>query len=175
VVGDRGAVLADRFGQRFLRHRAVVEQPSVGARFVNRVEVLALDVLDEGHLQQLLVGDLADDDRNAQQPGNLCGAPAALAGDDLEALADAPDDDRLDDAVGADRLGQLLERRLIHLGARLARVGHETVQVDLERRATRRLRGYRRRRGRRLDGRLRDQRAQTATQRRTLLCHSNLF
>ena len=62
----------------------------VGQRLVNRVEVLALDVLDERHLQKrslLPCADLANHDRHAHEAGHLSGAPAPLASDDLEALA----------------------------------------------------------------------------------------
>ena len=64
-------------------------------------------------------GDVADDDRHAEQAGLLRGAPAALAGDDLKPVADLAHDDRLDDAVRLDRLRQLLEPRIVDLAARL--------------------------------------------------------
>ena len=138
MVRDRRAILADRIGQRFLRHRAFVEQPPVGGRLVDRIEVLPLDVLDQRDLQQLVVADLAHDHGRPQEAGNLRGAPPALAGDDLEAVAAAPHEDRLDDAVHADRLRELLERPLLNLQARLPRVGHDAVEIDLERYAARR-------------------------------------
>ena len=42
----------------FLRQRELIEQPLIGQRFVDRVEVLALDVLDQRELEQLLVPTL---------------------------------------------------------------------------------------------------------------------
>ena len=61
-------------------------------------------------------------------PGDLRGAPAALAGDELEpAVVDGPEQDRLEDAVLADGRGELLEGRLVERQARLLRVGLDAV------------------------------------------------
>jgi hypothetical protein len=76
-----------------------------GARLFHRVQVAALDVLDERELQHLLVFDFADDDGHAGQARELRGAPAALAGDELvEAGAGGADDDGLQQAVLLQRL-----------------------------------------------------------------------
>src|SRR5690606_6029884 len=59
------------------------------------------------------------------EAGHLRRAPAPLAGDGLvadlagTAVAQRPDDDRLHDALRADRLGELGERLLPHVDARL--------------------------------------------------------
>ena len=122
-------------GDVFLRQVELVGEAAIGERFFDRVQILALDVFDQRHLEQRLLlarRDVADDDRNAQQAGELRGAPAAFAGDDLEAIADLADDDRLDDAVGADRLRQLLEPRVVHVAARLEVVRREAIDVDLD-------------------------------------------
>ena len=109
MVRDRRAVLADGRGDVFLLQVEFVGEPPVGERFVDRVQIFALDVFDQRHLEQrlLLPGrDVADDDRHAQQAGESGGAPAALAGDDLKPVAVRADDDRLDDAVRLDRLAR---------------------------------------------------------------------
>ena len=85
VVGDRRAILADRVGDLFLRQVELVDEPAIGVRLFDRIEILALDVLDQRHREQPVVGDVADDDRDLEQAGALRGAPAALAGDDLVA------------------------------------------------------------------------------------------
>ena len=92
VVGDRRAILADGGRDRFLRQLQFVGQPPVRLRFFDRIQIVALDVLDERDLQQLIVGDLADDDGDLEQAGALRRAPAAFAGDDLVAVADAADE-----------------------------------------------------------------------------------
>ena len=102
-------------------------------------------------------GDVLDDDRDFGELGALGGAPAALAGDDLVALArgervlDPAHDDRLNHAVGLDRSREVVEARVIHVRARLIVIRLELIDVDLDRRA---------RRGERV-GRVGDQRAQS--------------
>ena len=84
-VRDRAAVLSDRRGNLLLRQPELVGEALIRERLVDRVQVLALDVLDERELEQLLLGALrhvAHDDRHLQQAGALRGAPAPLAGDD---------------------------------------------------------------------------------------------
>ena len=55
-------------------------------RRLDRVEVLALEVLDEGELELSLVVELADDGRDALEPGRLGRAKPPLAGDQLVAV-----------------------------------------------------------------------------------------
>ena len=89
VVGDRRAVLADAGGDGLLRQVEFVGQAPVGLRFLDRIQILALDVFDQRDLEHLVVGDVAIDDGDLEQAGALRGAPPALAGDDLGAVADA--------------------------------------------------------------------------------------
>ena len=58
-------------------------------RLFERRQVLALDVLDQRDLDDLVVVDLADDDRDLAQADLDRRLIAALAGDDLEARSRA--------------------------------------------------------------------------------------
>jgi hypothetical protein len=85
VVGHRRAILPHRGGDSFLGHLEIGAEPLVGRRLVDGIEILALNVLDERHLQNLRVvacSHVLDDHRHAQQPGALRRPPPALAGDD---------------------------------------------------------------------------------------------
>ena len=58
----------------FLRQLKLVGEPPIGERLFDRVQILALDVFDQRHLEQRLLlarRDVADDDRHAQQAGEL--------------------------------------------------------------------------------------------------------
>ena len=72
-----------------------------------------------------------------------------------------------------DRLRELLERPLLHLQPGLPRIGHDAVEIDLERDAARRGRGGWL--GRPVPSRrVGDQGAQATPERRSLLSHTNL-
>ena len=95
-VGDGRAVLADADGHLVLGEAEVAAQALEGARLLDRVEVLAQQVLDDGHLHGLLVGDVADERGDGGEAGLARGFPAALAGDDLVVAAgDGAHHDRL--------------------------------------------------------------------------------
>ena len=65
------------------------------------------------------------------EPGQLGGAPAALAGDELVAVrSDRADEDGLQDAMLADRRGELVERLLVEGQARLLGVRLDVVDRD---------------------------------------------
>lgn len=83
TVADGGACLADAEGDVVLRHVEFSRQAAVGAGLFHRVEVLALDILDDRQLQGLAVVDVAHHHRDGGQAGQLGGAETPLAGDQL--------------------------------------------------------------------------------------------
>ena len=122
-VRDRRARLADARRDVLLRHVIAVHQLFVALGLLQRVEVLALQILDERQLRRLAVVRLDDDGGNLGQAREPRGAPAALARDDLIiAGAEPPHGQRLQDAVLADRVRQLVERRVVEALARLVGV-----------------------------------------------------
>ena len=133
IVRDGRAVFSHRDGNGVLRQAVIVAQAAVGLRFLDRVQIFALDVLDEGHFEQLVVGDVANRDGDFEEAGALGRAPTALAGDDLVVRARATDENRLNHPVTADRLCEFFEPRLVERHARLARIRDEQIEVELER------------------------------------------
>ena len=102
----------------------LVHQALIAFRLLDGIEVGALDVLED-RIRARSVVDLDDDHRHLVQAGLLRRAPAALAGDDLvfvRTCRDRPHHDRLDDAAILDRLGQLLQIRIVERLSRVARV-----------------------------------------------------
>ncbi len=77
--------------------------------FLENVEVLALEVLDQGDLHGLVFGDIELDAGQLLQADVLRGDEPALPGDDLEPVAHGPDKDGLENALGADRIHELLD------------------------------------------------------------------
>ena len=122
-IGDMAARFADNFRQPGLAVAKILAQPRIGLCFLDHVEVLALDILDDRDLQRFLVVEVADDGRNLVQPGALRRTPAPFAGDNLEILAVRPDNNRLDHAALAHAAGQLVERVRIEMLSRLVGIG----------------------------------------------------
>ena len=88
-VGDMAAALADDARDVGLRIVVVGAELRVAVRLLDRVEIGALDVLDDGEFERLAIADVDDDDRDLVQAGALRRAPAPLAGDDLVGVGDA--------------------------------------------------------------------------------------
>jgi len=80
-VGDRCPVLAGAASNFLVAEAELPDEPVEGEGHFDWVEILALEVLDEGEFQQMVVGDIADDDRDLVESGKLGGAPAPLARD----------------------------------------------------------------------------------------------
>jgi hypothetical protein len=140
VICDRRAVLADSSRDLLLRQAEFAAQPFVGGRLIDRIQVFALDVLDERHLEKLAglaAPNILDDDGHPGEPCALGSAPAALARDDAIAAIDLPHHDGLDDAVCLDRLCELVEARVLESMPRLVVARRDLVDVDVHRAATR--------------------------------------
>src|SRR5580658_1392560 len=100
-----------------MRETEFGNQTLQSARLFERIEVLALNVLNQRHRDRGFIRNAPDDRRDLAQPGLLRGAPAPLTGDDLVALyaalislADGSHHDRLHDALRPDRIGEFGER-----------------------------------------------------------------
>ncbi len=120
------ATFVQRLGQSFLRMAEAVHQLPVGGGLLDRIQVGALDILDDRDLDHIGIGKLADDDRQFVQLRHLRRTPAAFAGDDLvQTLAGRvrTHDQRLQHTATAQRIGQFLQGFGVEMTARLIRVG----------------------------------------------------
>ena len=89
-VRDGRACRADAIRDVLLAEPELLDQLAVGFRRLERIEILALEVLDEGELELLAIGELADDRGDAFETGRLGGAQPPLAGDELVAVDRSP-------------------------------------------------------------------------------------
>ncbi len=133
-VGHRDTVFAGALRHLLLGHLELAGEALEGAGLFHGIEVGALQVLDDGDLHRLLIGDLAQDGRNGGFARQLGGSPAALPGNELEAaVVLGPDQDGLHHPVGGDGGGKLLQLLVIDVGAGLERVAIDLVDGDLAR------------------------------------------
>src|SRR5215470_13000850 len=106
-----------------------VDESLDAVRFLERIEVFALDVLDERERERRLIGNVAHERRDLVEPCTSRREPPALSRDDLEAAAvDRPDEYRLHDALALDGCGELVERCLVHARSRLVAPGADLVE-----------------------------------------------
>ena len=129
-VRDGDAAFADFRGGLFLGELKLVDELRVTEGFFERIEVLALEILDQGEFQHRAVIGFAQDHRDFGNPGELCRAPAAFSGDQLEGVAFLADDERLDDALFADGIRQFAQRFFGEIFSRLQRAGLDALKSD---------------------------------------------
>ena len=125
AIGHGCATLANLLCDVFLPQSKFASQPRKGPGFLDRVQILALQILDEREFEDILVGRFAHNDRRFGESDALRRAPAAFARDDFEAVAAPPDDQRLNDAVLFDALDELVDRLVGKVCARLERRRHD--------------------------------------------------
>src|SRR5581483_4267373 len=89
----------------------------------NWVQVLALDVLNQGKLQHGPISHVLNHNRDFLKLGHFGGAPSSLAGYDLVSIAEAADNQWLNDSVGANGCCEFLQAIGIEVGPGLHRIG----------------------------------------------------
>ena len=144
-VGDGDAAATDQLGDALVREAELVDESRVGERLLDGVEVLAGDVLGQRDLERRdLVGG-PHERRDVLEAGELRGAQAPLAGDQLEAHAGGrrrafggrllrvqrPHHDRLHHAERPDGGGQLLQLVVRERAPRLPPVDADVGQRQL--------------------------------------------
>src|ERR1043166_9227736 len=103
------AAFADFEGDFLLRELKLLHQLRVALGLFHRIEVFALEILDERQFEHCPVIGCAKNDRHLRQTQQLGGPPAAFAGDELEVAVALAHDEGLDDALFRDRIGQFAE------------------------------------------------------------------
>jgi hypothetical protein len=106
-VCDGRPAFADPAGYLVMGKTEVLDQLLIGGRFIERVQVLALQVLDERLFQAGDVLDLTDEGGDRRETGTASCSVAAFSGDDLVlAGSDLPHENRLENADDLDRVDE---------------------------------------------------------------------
>ena len=122
-VGDGRAGTTDAGREAILGEPELVDELAIRVGGLDRVEVLALEVLDERELELIAIGQLAHERRDPVEAGGLRRAQPPLTGDELVAVDRLGHEDRLEDAVLRDARRERRETVRIEPLARLMRVG----------------------------------------------------
>src|SRR6185369_16017859 len=132
VVGHRLARDSYALTDLLLSQAKVAAEPCISLGLFQAVEILALQVFDDGHLGGMLIRDAADNGRNCGLASNArCTATALAKDQDVTAISPRAHDDGLDHTSGFDRRGQLGQGSFIELPASLIRVLSNQIEIEL--------------------------------------------
>ena len=132
-IGHMAAGFADGLAEGFLRETELVDHTAVALRLFDGVEVLSLEVLDEGRGHGFGFVEWADECGDFVQSGALGGPPAPFAGDDLIVTGSGgmgASEDGLQDAARANGFGQFFQSRRLHGSAGLVWTWLEEIDRD---------------------------------------------
>ena len=107
-----------------------LDQAHESLRFLEWIQVFALDVFDQRDGRRRFCIEFAHHRRNLLQPGQLRRAPAPLTGDQLEMIAFGAHHDRLHHTLAADRIGQFLQGFRLENLARLIATALDAIDID---------------------------------------------
>ena len=130
-VRDRRPGPTHTLGELLMREPEVVDELPISERGLDGIKILALEVLDEGELKLLPIGQLADHRRDPIQPDGDRRSETPLAGHQLIPLEGLGHEDRLDHPVLANARDQGGKRRVIDPLAWLVRVRSDPSEGDL--------------------------------------------
>jgi hypothetical protein len=110
----------------------IIKKLLVGRGLFERIELLTVQVLDQGVPEEFVVLSLLDDGADLGQPGPLASPPSTLTHDELvPAGPDRTDDHRLQQADLPDRLRELVERLFVEGPPRLPGIRRDRGDLDL--------------------------------------------
>ena len=126
---DVVAALVQARRQGLDRVAVALDQEAVALALLERVQLAALEVLDQAHLENLAVVEVAHERRNRHQPGRSRGRDAPVTGDRLVAhvvVGLRAQEDGLQHPVALNALGQVLDV------SELAVAGGGVEQLELD-------------------------------------------
>jgi hypothetical protein len=98
-------------------------QTLIGACLVQRVEIFALQVLEQRQSQHFCITRAPDQGWDGLQTGHLRGSPPTLPGNQFEAMQLASHDDRLQETLSLQGTRQFLQPLRIKMLSRLIGIG----------------------------------------------------
>ena len=111
-----------------------VQQGAEALRLFQRVNILALQVFNDGHFDGLSIGEIDDANGHGRDFGHLRGAVTPCSGDNLETvLGERPDKQGRENALGTDGFRQFLQSGFLEgaagVGLRLIQQSKRDVAV----------------------------------------------
>ena len=107
-IGDRAPILANSCGDLLMRPAKLFGHHQIGPRFINRIEVFSLEVLDKGNLKTIYIANIDENNRNFFHSYALRRTKSPLAGDELISVPDSPHQEGFQDPPSLDGANELL-------------------------------------------------------------------
>lgn len=130
-IGNGGPALANSLGDIFLSQAEFFGEAAVGGGFLDGIQVRPLEVLDEGQLQDFLIGGFANNNRGLGQADFKGGAHTALTSDEFVFPTRQSDNQGLDNTTFSNGINQVTELIIPELCAGLERARNDLVEADL--------------------------------------------
>ncbi len=131
-IRDCRPVQTQPAGKLLLSTAVAIQIVSKRSCFVDRVEILALEVLHHRELENPLIIEIQDPGRNLMKLSLDTRSKTSLARYELIALARGPDQDRLQHPVLTQRVSQRCDFLGVEIPARLKRIGIDLIDGDLD-------------------------------------------
>jgi hypothetical protein len=131
-VGDGRAGSPDARGDLLVREAEIVDQLAKALGSFDRIEVLALQVLDERELELRSLVEVANERGDSLETGVERSPNAALTGDQLIAIDRLSDEDGLEHAVLADARRERGHLGRVEMSPRLLWVRSDAHDRDLD-------------------------------------------
>ena len=130
-IGHGGAGFSNPFRGFLLRHAIPIDQCVIALCLFNRVQILPLQIFNQGQLHGLPVVRLHNDDGDLIQFRQTGGPPAALTGDDLIVpIGHFPDGQGLDDTVLPDGFRQRFQLFIVKIPPGLVGIWFDFMQGE---------------------------------------------
>jgi hypothetical protein len=127
-IGDHDAAFAHFGRDLVLFELKLFDELRIALGFLDRIQVLALQVFYQSQFQDGAIVGLAHNDRHLAQTQELGCAPSAFTRNQFKIAVALTDDEGLDDALFADGISELAQRFGRKILARLQRAGAYAAQ-----------------------------------------------
>ncbi len=108
-IGDMASRFVDQLRDFTLSHVLLLSQTVIGPRLLDRVQIFALNILDQCKSHHFKIIEIANNRRDLMQLRLLRGTPAAFARDQLvPAIRNRTNDDRLNYPSLRNRCSQII-------------------------------------------------------------------
>ena len=130
-VRDCRTGLRHCFRESLLSHAATINQLTITLCFFNGIKIRALQILDKGKREHLLIVDIANNHREFSKSSKLGRLIASLSSNNLIAIVALANKKGLQNPMLGNRIAQLFKLSFIEVNAGLIRIWKDVLNRNL--------------------------------------------